>query len=74
LPKNIYFPQNKADFATQKSKPNILIDDFLPYIQSWKTRGGYSIQMRTDMFNTKREIEKFLLKELEIAKQKLNSN
>lgn len=72
LPKKIYFPQNKAVFAVENNTTNILIDDFLPYINSWRARGGYSIQMRTDMFKTQKEIKAFLLKELNLAKQKLN--
>lgn len=77
LPKKVYFPQNKAEFAIQKGKPNIpniLIDDFLPYIVSWKNKGGYTIQMRTDMFKTKKEIKSFLLSELKLVKNLIYKN
>lgn len=73
LPKNVYFPQNKAVFAITNNIPNILIDDFLPYIESWRAKGGYSIQMRTDMFKTEKEIKTFLLKQLNQAKEKIRS-
>ncbi len=72
LPKKIYFPQNKAEFAIRNGVSNILVDDFLPYIESWRNKGGYAIQMRTDMFKTKKEIKNFLLKELKAIKNALD--
>lgn len=67
-PKQIYFPEEKSAFAEQT---NILVDDFLPYIQAWKNKGGYAIQMRTDSFSSSKELETFLSQEFEKAHQTL---
>lgn len=73
-PTKIYFPQNKADYAITNGVPNILIDDYLPYIDVWKAKGGYAIQMRTDSFASSQDLKKFLYKELSAAKKTLQKN
>jgi hypothetical protein len=67
-PEEIHFPHNKSDYAKNGDVKNILIDDWLPYIQGWQNNGGYAIRMRTDTFSSKDEVRKFLITEL----QKLN--
>lgn len=70
LPDEMYFPQNKAVYAIDEetNKPNLLIDDFLPYIQAWRNAGGIAIEMRTDNFHSPSEVKTFLTKEINKAK------
>jgi hypothetical protein len=64
-PIEMFFPQNKADYAIDRDgTPNILIDDFPPYINAWRNAGGTAIEMRTDNFNNAQEVKLFLEKEL----------
>jgi hypothetical protein len=59
------FPHNKAKYAlNSKNEPNILIDDFPPYIESWKQAGGIAIEMRTDKFNDSNQLQAFLTEQL----------
>lgn len=67
-PVEILFPQSKAIYATTNGEPNILVDDFPPYIDAWRKAGGIAIEMRTDTFNSAEEVKSFLNKELEAAK------
>lgn len=71
LPKEMFFPQNKADYAVEDGVANILVDDFSPYIEAWRNRGGYPIQIRSDMFKSGKEAKNILTKELEKAKSAL---
>lgn len=64
-PKKMYFPQNKADYAQSDGAKNILLDDWTPYVQAWKNKGGYAIKMRTDQFSSKEDVKIFLLKQFE---------
>jgi len=68
-PKKVYFPKSKAQYASQKGSINILVDDFLPYISEWQKKGGYAINMRTDKFKSKQQLEKFFVNELKRAKK-----
>lgn len=68
-PTKVCFAQNKSDYATTNNIPNILIDDYLPYIEVWKAKGGYAIQMRTDSFASTEDLKEFLYKELSAAKK-----
>ena len=71
LPVEMFFPQNKADYAIDEDgTPNILVDDFPPYINAWRNAGGIAVEMRTDNFNNAREVELFLEKELTAAVNK----
>jgi hypothetical protein len=66
------FPQSKAVFAKQQdSTPNILIDDFPPYIESWQNAGGIAIHMRTDGFHSIKEVVDFLNENLNKAKEQI---
>jgi len=73
-PKEMYFPQSKAEYATTDGKPNILIDDFPPYIKAWKAAGGIPIQMRTDEFHSVDQVKRFLTKRLQAAKEQIDDN
>lgn len=65
-PVEMFFPQNKADYAVNEDgSPNILIDDFTPYIKHWREAGGIAIQMRTDDFASAQEVKEFLQKKLD---------
>lgn len=70
-PVEMFFPQNKADHALDvDGNPNILVDDFPPYIKHWRDAGGIAIEMRTDSFNSAAEVTQFLEKELNKALNK----
>jgi hypothetical protein len=65
-PVEMFFPQNKADYAlNEDGLPNILIDDFPPYIKHWRDAGGIAIQMRTDNFESAQEVKEFLQSKLD---------
>ena len=73
LPDEMYFPQSKATYAMNKDgTPNILIDDFPPYIKTWRNAGGIAIEMRTDSFHSPEQAKVFLTKELDAAKEQIN--
>lgn len=72
-PKEAFFPQDKSIYAVTDGKPNILVDDFPPYIQAWRNKGGYAIEMRTENFSTPNQAYAFLTKELEKAKKELST-
>ena len=64
-PVEILFPQNKAVYAIDDDgSPNILVDDFPPYIKHWRDAGGVAIEMRTDSFRDARTLSAFLEKQL----------
>ena len=63
-PVEILFPQNKAVYAIDDDgSPNILVDDFPPYIKHWQDSGGVAIEMRTDSFPDDRALSAFLEKQ-----------
>jgi len=69
-PNEMFFPKKKSIYAVgDNSTPNILIDDFPPYIQAWRDAGGISIEMRTDSV---KDIYTYLTPKLEQAKIQLN--
>ena len=46
-PKGMHFMSDKAQFATQPDgTPNILIDDYPKYLNSWKDKGGIGVQYK----------------------------
>jgi hypothetical protein len=68
----MYFPQNKAEYAlSEDGSPNVLIDDFPPYIAAWRNKGGIAIEMRTDSFNSVEQIKSYITKELDEARKQL---
>jgi hypothetical protein len=74
LPDEMYFPQSKATYAkNEDGTPNVLIDDFPPYIRAWRDAGGIAIEMRTDSFKSPEQIKTFLTKELNAAKEHGNN-
>jgi len=76
LPDDMSFVTNKTVNAINKEtgKPNVLIDDFPPYVQSWRNAGGIAIEMRTDAFNSSDQVKTFLTKELNAAKEQIDGN
>lgn len=70
-PNEQHFPDKKSIFAKGKNGvPNILIDDFPPYIQAWGDTGGIPIEMRTDAVSN---VSGYLLPKLEQAKSVIAS-
>ena len=73
LPDEMYFPQNKAEYAlSEDGSPNILIDDFPPYVAAWRNKGGIAIEMRTDSFNSVEQVKSYITKELDKARKQLD--
>lgn len=73
LPDEMYFPQNKAEYAlSEDGSPNVLIDDFPPYIAAWRNKGGIAIEMRTDSFNSVEQVKSYITKELDKARKQLD--
>ena len=51
-PSEIILTQNKAKWAISESgQPNILIDDYYPYIENWKNAGGVTFYFNTETSN-----------------------
>jgi hypothetical protein len=74
-PSESYFPQNKAIYAVDSNgNPNILVDDFPPYLAAWENAGGIAIEMRADNFNNANEVERYLTAKLNEAKIKIEQN
>lgn len=76
LPDEMSFVRNKAINAIndETGKPNVLIDDFPPYIQAWRNSGGIAIEMRTDTFRTPKQVTQFLTQKLNEAKKQIDGN
>jgi hypothetical protein len=74
LPDEMAFVKNKSINAINKEtgKPNVLIDDFPPYVKAWRDAGGIAIEMRTDNFSTANQVKEFLTKELESARDQID--
>lgn len=69
-PNEQHFPAKKSIYAKgTNGVPNVLVDDFPPYIQAWQDRGGIPIEMRTSDVNN---IGSFLIPKLEQAKIEIN--
>ena len=67
-PADMVFPQNKSIYARDSDgTSNILVDDFPPYIKSWRDAGGIAVEMRTDNFKNVTAVTSFLEKELTTA-------
>jgi hypothetical protein len=57
----VHFPSQKEEFAVgDGGQPNLLIDDFRPYIEAWERRGGVAIRVRSDRFSSLDEFEEFI--------------
>lgn len=57
----VTFPARKEEYATgADGRPNLLIDDYAPYIEAWRNRGGKAIRVRSDKFSTREEFCGFL--------------
>jgi hypothetical protein len=50
---DVYFPEKKSIYAvSQDGTPNVLIDDFIPYIDAWNSKGGIAIKLQSSLFNS----------------------
>jgi hypothetical protein len=57
----ILFPEKKEIYALgENNVPNILIDDYTPYIEAWNKAGGIGIRIRADKYETKKKIKDHL--------------
>jgi hypothetical protein len=57
----VTFPVHKEEYATNaRGEANLLIDDYEPYIDAWRARGGVAIRLRADKFKTKKAFAEFL--------------
>ena len=63
-PKGMHFTGDKAQFATQSDgTPNILIDDYPKYLNSWKEKNGIGVQYKGHVGNiedVKATLDKYL--------------
>jgi len=75
LPDEMSFVRDKTINAinNETGKPNVLIDDFPKYIKAWRAAGGIAIEMRTDNFNSAGQVKEFLTKELNAAKEQIDT-
>jgi hypothetical protein len=61
----VHFPTTKEIFAVTDETPNLLIDDYTPYVEAWRSAGGLAIRVRSDKFLTTDSFRQYLLAELE---------
>jgi hypothetical protein len=58
--KGAFFPQDKSEYAVNEDgSPNVLIDDFIPYIDKWNSKGGIAIRLQSSHYNNN-SIAKYL--------------
>jgi hypothetical protein len=57
--KGAIFPQDKSDFAITDNTPNVLIDDFQPYVDKWNQKGGIAIKLQSSHYDIN-SISKYL--------------
>jgi len=48
--RGVHFPDMKEEFATTNGRPNLLVDDYTPYVEAWRKAGGVAIRIRSDRF------------------------
>jgi hypothetical protein len=59
--KGILFPERKEVYAvSEHGHPNVLIDDYKPYIHAWEVAGGFGIRLRSDRFESPESIKRHL--------------
>jgi hypothetical protein len=47
-----HFPKDKSDYAlNEDGSPNVLIDDFTPYVDRWNNKGGIAIKLQSSLYN-----------------------
>lgn len=64
-PKKTYFLRKKFRHAKNKDgSPNILIDDFEPYLTQWLQAGGVPIKLRTDDYESAEQVKQYLRQSL----------
>jgi hypothetical protein len=55
--KGILFPEKKEVYAiSEDGNPSVLIDDYKPYINAWEKAGGFGIRIRSDRFETEKDL------------------
>lgn len=58
--KGAFFPEDKSQYALNgDGSPNVLIDDFIPYVDKWNNKGGVAIRLQSDQF-TDSSIKQYL--------------
>ncbi len=62
--RGVHFPDKKEQFAVVGGVPNLLIDDYSPYIKAWIQAGGKAIRVRADKFSSGDGFRVYLLAEL----------
>lgn len=65
--KGIHFPDKKEQFATTLGAPNLLVDDYEPYVEAWRGSGGIAIRIRADKFPDGSGFREVFLEELKRA-------
>jgi 5'(3')-deoxyribonucleotidase len=50
-PRELIFAADKSVYATKLTKPNLLIDDYKPNVESWRKAGGIAIRYKDDAFD-----------------------
>jgi hypothetical protein len=59
--RGVEYPDNKSTFAVNADgTPNILIDDFPPYIDAWNNKGGIAIKLQSSHYSTNKQIADYL--------------
>jgi hypothetical protein len=59
--KGVEYPQNKSIYAiNEDGTPNVLIDDFPPYVDAWNNKGGIAIRLQSSLFKSDEEISNYL--------------
>lgn len=54
----VYFPEHKSIYAVSPDgTPNVLIDDFAPYIDAWNSKGGIAIKLQSSLFNNQQIVQ-----------------
>jgi hypothetical protein len=57
----VEFPHDKSELAVNEDgSPNVLIDDFQPYVDKWNAKGGIAIRLQSDNFRSDAEVENYL--------------
>jgi len=50
--KGAFFPKDKSEYAlNEDGSPNVLVDDFPPYVDKWNSKGGVAIKLQSSLFN-----------------------
>lgn len=62
-PKEVLLVQDKT--ANNRAPGNILIDDFQPFINSWREKGGFAVEYKAWTFNSARAVKQYIEEKLQ---------